>query len=110
MKKTFYVRTGQLREVMVAPTPVDAVRGAIMRGNEKELSLGLLTICNTEGFVQRPDIDLIFITENELKALRYNPIKFLAGFTMTDLQWEAYRKLKDGLEAFQDGLTDKDDL
>lgn len=108
-KKTYYVRTGNIREVVVASTPIEAVRGALARSNEKELSPGLLTICSPSGFEQCPNADLLFITENELRALRYNPEAFLKGFDMTEEQWRAYRKLKTGIETFQ-GLSEPDEL
>lgn len=110
MKQTFYVHTGEVSEIVVAPSARDAVKSALLRSFEKELNSGLLISCNTVGFGEHPDKDLMFITENELKVLKYDVKKFLKGFDLTAEQWRAYRKIKQAVEAFQGLLTDDDGL
>jgi len=108
--KTFYVQTGDVKEVIVAPSAREAVKGALIRSVEKELVPGLLIACNTVGFGEYPDNDLMFVTENELKALRFNVTNFLKGFTLTKEQWMAYQKIKQAIEAFQQLLSDTNEL
>jgi len=110
MSQTFYVRTGEVQEIVVAPTAKDAVKGALIRSVEKEQFPGLLITCNTIDFKEHPDQDLMFVTENELKALRFSVKKFLTGFDLTDEQWLAYRRIKIAIEAFQGLLTDDNEL
>jgi len=108
--QTFYVRSGDIKEIVVAPTAKDAVKGALVRSVEKELVPGLLITCNTKDFKMHPDEDMMFVTENELTALRFSVEHFLKGFDMTEDQWRAYRKIKEAIEAFNDLLTDDDGL
>lgn len=108
--QTFYVRSGEIKEVIVAPTAKDAVKGALVRSVEKELVPGLLITCNTKDFKMHPDEDMMFVTENELTALRFSVEQFLKGFNLTDEQWRAYRKIKEAIEAFNNLLTDDDEL
>ena len=110
MVRTFYVTTGDIKEAVVAPSTQDAVRGALLRGYEKELVPGLLISCNTTGFGEHPDDDMMFVTENELKALHFSVKKFMQGFDLTPQDWLAYRKIKQAIEIFQDLLTDEDEL
>ena len=107
---TFYVRTGEVKETVVASTARCAVVSALMRSVEKEQLPGLLITCNTIDFKEHPDKDLMFVTENELKALRFSVKRFLRGFDLTEDQWLAYRKIKQAIEAFQSLLTDEDPL
>lgn len=109
MHKTFYVRSGEVKEVVVAPSAHDAIKSALLRSVEKEQFPGLIMTCNTIDFKQHPDKDLMYVTENELTALRFSVKQFLKGFDLTDEQWLAYRKIKEAIEAFQ-GLTEDDEL
>lgn len=106
MSRTYYVQSGSVKEILIAPTAKDAVKAAIMRGCEKELIPGLLISCNTIGFGEHPDQDLMFVTENELKTLHYDAKQFLKGFKLTEAQWIAYKKIKTAIEAFQDLIKD----
>lgn len=108
MHKTYYVQTGDVTEVLIAPSAKDAVRGAILRGCEKEQARGLLVSCNTIGFGEHPNEDMLFVTENELKVLGYDTRKFIQGFHLSSKQLMAYRKVKQAIEAFQALLTDDD--
>lgn len=110
MPQTFYVRTGEVKEIVVAPTAKDAVRSALIRSSEKEQFPGLLITCNTIDFNPHPDKDLLYVTENELTDLRFSVEHFLMGFDLTDEQWLAYRKIKQAIEAFQGLLTDDEGL
>ena len=108
--QTFYVRSGEIKEIVVAPTAKDAVKSALIRSVEKEQVPALLITCNTKDFKMHPDEDMMFVTENELVALRFSVQHFLKGFDLTDEQWRAYRKIKMAIEAFNDLLTDDDGL
>lgn len=108
MHRTYYVHTGEISEIVVAPSARDAVKGAMIRSFEKEQAPGLLISCNTIGFGEHPDEDLMFITENELKALGYSVKAFLLGFNLSNEQWRAYRQIKVAVETFQSLLTDSD--
>jgi hypothetical protein len=109
MNQTYYVCTGEVKEVVVAPTAKQAVTSALIRSVEKEQFPGLLISCNTIDFKEHPDKDLMFVTENELTALRFSVKRFLKGFDLSEEQWVAYRKIKEAIEAFQ-GLTEDDEL